>query len=425
MIAAIRRAVAFQLATATLIAGLVHSTDASAQAPSSTQPPIKIGTTIGLTGPTASSGKIGMTTMKIWVEDINARGGLLNRRVDLVYYDDQGQPSAVPGLYTKLINVDKVDILLTSGTNMTAPAMPVIMSHNRLVLASFALGVNEQFKYPRYFQTMPYGPDGKNELARGFFEVAAKLDPKPRSVALVGADAEFASVALEGARAQAKRLGFTVVYDKSYPPSNTSFGPILRAVQATNPDLVFVASYPPDSVGIVRAAREVGLKTTLFGGAMVGLQNAAIRQALGESLNDVVNYELYNAEPTVQFPGTKEFIARYREFAAKEGVDMLGFYLPPISYATLQIVEKAVTATNSLDDEKLANYIRSNTFKTVSGDIRFGRDGEWVEPRILMTQFRNIKGNGIEQFNEPGKQVILFPEGLKSGVVKAPYIPQQ
>jgi branched-chain amino acid transport system substrate-binding protein len=419
-----REAAAKLTAAAGLLAGLLLPAAALAQAPSSTLPPVKIGLTIGLTGPTASSGKAGMVTMKIWAEDINARGGLLNRKVELVYYDDQGQPSAVPGLVTKLINVDKVDILLSQGTNMTAPAMPVVMSNNRLIVATFALGVNDQFKYGRYFQTMPYGPDGKNELPRGFFEVAAKLNPKPKTVALVGADAEFANNALEGARVHAKRLGFNIVYDKTYPPSNTSFGPILRAIQATKPDLVFVASYPPDSVGIVRAANEVGLKSMMFGGAMVGLQNAAMRQALGNALNGIVNYELYNAEPTVQSPGVKELLTKYRTVAAAEGVDTLGFYLPPTTYATMQIIEQAVKATNSLDSAKLAAYMHATTFKTVNGDIRFGANGEWAEPRILMTQFRNVTGNDVSQFNEIGKQVILYPEKYKSGTVAVPFAAQ-
>src|SRR6185437_9968676 len=110
----------------------------------------------------------------------------------------------------------------------------------------------------------PFGPDSKSVLSNAFFEVAQTITPKPKTVALVGADAEFSNNVLTGARANAKKLGLRIVYDRSYPPSTVDYSPIVRAIQATNPDIVLVASYPPDSVGLVRAANEIGLKTQLF-----------------------------------------------------------------------------------------------------------------------------------------------------------------
>ena len=382
---------------------------------------IKIGTSLPLTGGNASIGKVAQATMQLWLEDINKRGGLMGRKVEFVIYDDQTNPTLTPGLYTKLIDVDKVDVLLGSGTNMIAPAMPLIIERNRLVVANLALAVNDPFEYDKYFQLMAYGADGKNELARGFFEIAAKLNPKPKTVALVGADAEFANNALEGARNHAKRLGFKVVYDKSYPPNQVDFLSVVRAIAATKPDLVFVGSYVSDTSGLVRAAAEVKLKCTMFGGAMVGLQVAALKQALSGVINGVVNYELYLPEPTMQFEGTKEVIARYRTVAASQGLDPLGFYVPPTVYAQLQVVEQSVEATRSLNNDVLANHIRKTTFKTVAGDVKFGAKGEWAEPRILMTQFQKVNGKDLSQFDKAGTQVILYPEKFKSGQVITPF----
>jgi len=383
--------------------------------------PIKIGGTLPLTGGNASIGKVAQATAQIWADDINKRGGLLGRKVELVIYDDQTNPTLVPGLYTKLLDVDKVDLLAGTGTNLVAPAMPLLIERKRLMVANLALAVNDPFNYDKYFQIMPYGPNGKDELARGFFEIAAKLNPKPKTVALVGADAEFANNALEGAREHAKRLGFRVVYDKSYPPNQVDFLSVVRAIAATKPDLVFVGSYVADTSGLVRAAAEVKLKCTMFGGAMVGLQVAALKQQLSGVINGVVNYELYLPEPTMQFQGTRELINRYRAVASAQGLDQLGFYVPPTTFAQLQVLEQAVTATKSLQDEVLADYLRKNSFKTVMGDIRFGARGEWAEPRILMTQFQKVNGKELGQFDQPGTQVILYPEKFKSGQLAAPF----
>jgi branched-chain amino acid transport system substrate-binding protein len=269
--------------------------------------PIKIGFSTSLTGGLASSGKANLLAQQIWQEKINAGGGLLGRSVQLVYYDDQSKADTVPGIYAKLINVDKVDLLMGAATNLIVAAMPEIMQRQKLVMVLVALGSNDEFKYPRYFQTAAWGPDAKGVMGRAFFEVAKTITPRPQTVAIVGADAEFSNNVMTGARAIAKQEGFNIVYDHTYPPSTTDYSPIVRAIQATNPDLVFVASYPLDSVGIVRAATELNLKTQLFGGGMVGLQYATFLQQLSDKLNRVVNYHLYVPSPTMSFSGHRGF----------------------------------------------------------------------------------------------------------------------
>jgi branched-chain amino acid transport system substrate-binding protein len=301
--------------------------------------------------------------------------------------------------------------------------MPIVVQHGKTLMALFALAVNDRFDYPRYFQIMPYGPAGKDEIARGFFEAAMTMNPKPKTVALIGADAEFAINALEGARSHAKRLGLSIVYDQRYPPNTVDFGSVVRAIKATNPDLVFVGGYPPDSAGLVRAALETNLKTMMFGGGMVGFQYAAFKQQFGSSLNGVVNYELFVREPTMRFPGIDQFIAEYRKRAAGAGVDQLGFYVPPFTYAALQVLEQAITAAHSIDDEKLAAAMHGGHFSTIVGDISFDKRGEWTEPQILMTQFQHVRGDDLAQFDRPGTQVILYPPKFKSGELVYPFPP--
>jgi len=386
------------------------------------QQPLKIGFGMSLTGPLAGNGKAALIAMEIWKDDVNAKGGILGRKVEFVYYDDQTSPATVPGLYTKLLDVDKVDLVVSGyGTAVIAPAMPLMMQRNLMFMTLFGLNVNSKFNYDRYFQIMPAGPEPAVGWTRGFFDAAMTLNPKPRTVALVGADAEYPHLALEGARVHVKRLGLKVVYDKTYPPNTVDYSPIVRAIQATNPDLVYLASYPPDSAGMVRAVNEVGLKTRMFGGGLVGPQFAALKTQLGPLLNGVVNYELYTPELNKKFPFLDEFLKKYQTRAAKEGVDPLGYYLPPYAYAMMQVLDQAITATKGLDQAKLAEYMHTHTFDTFVGKVGFAKNGEWSEPRVMMVQFGGIKGNSIDQWKQPGIVTVLDPGAYKTGSVRAPF----
>ena len=384
--------------------------------------PIKIGFSMAMTGGLAANGKSALLAQKIWEEDVNAKGGLLGRPVKLIYYDDQSNPATVPGIYTKLLDVDKVDLVIGPyATAQIAPAMPIVIQRNKLFIGLLGLAVNTEFNYPNYFAMIPSGPDPKPSFTKGFFDTAMAQTPKPQSVAIVAADQEFSRNASDGARENAKKAGLKIVYDKTYPPSTTDFAPIVRAIQATNPDLVVLCSYPPDSVGLVRSINEIGFKPKMIGGAMVGPQATALKTQLGPALNGFVNYDFWLPVPKMMFPGVEELIKKYQARAPAEGVDLLGYYMAPWGYAQLQVLAQAIEATKSLEDKKLADFIRANSFKTVLGDVRFGKNGEWAESRVLQVQFHDIKGNDVEQFRTMGTQTLLTPELYNSGKVIFPF----
>jgi branched-chain amino acid transport system substrate-binding protein len=384
--------------------------------------PIRIGLGMALTGGLAANGKAALLAMEIWRDDVNKNGGLLGRPVELVYYDDQTKPATVPGIYTKLLDVDKVDFVVSGyGTNLIAPAMPIIIERRLVFMGLFGLANNEKFNYPYYFQIAPNGPTPAQEFSRAFFEVAARQNPKPQTVALVGADAEYPHNALTGARENVKTLGFKVVYDGTYPPTTVDYTPIARAIKAANPDVVFVASYPPDSVGMVLAAHEVGLKPRLFGGGMVGLQFAAFQTKLGAKLNGIVNYDFWVPEPTLNFPGINEFLKKYQAQAEKLGVDPLGHYLPPWAYAMMQVLGQAIEGAKSTEQKAVGEYLRAHAFDTIVGKVKFGSNGEWEKARMLLVQYQHIQGTDLAQFAGPGKRVVLLPEEWKSGALIYPY----
>jgi branched-chain amino acid transport system substrate-binding protein len=305
---------------------------------------------------------------------------------------------------------------------MIAPAMPIVIEHGKVFIGLFGLAVNSDFHYPKYLSMIPSGPDAKSAFTRGFFDIAMQQNPRPQTVAIVGANAEFSSHAMEGALANAKAAGLKVVYDQSYPPATADFTPIVEAIQATNPDMVVICSYPLDTNGMVRAINEIGFEPKMIGGAMVGLQSTSIKTELGQELNGIVDYDFWLPEKTMEFPGVMNLIKRYQAKASSEGVDPLGYYMAPFAYADLRVLGQSITATKSLDDTKLADYMHHAAFKTVVGDVKFGSDGEWANSRVLQVQFHDISGHGLEQFRNAGSvETILTPSKYKTGNVIYPY----
>ena len=384
--------------------------------------PIRIGFSMALTGPLAANGKQALLGAKIWEEEINAKGGLLGRKVELVNYDDQSNPANVPGIYTKLLDVDKVDLVNGPyGTNLIAPALPVVMQKGKLLIGLFGLDANREFHYQRYFSMLPAGPKPGQAFTEGFFQVAAQQKPKPETVAFAAEDAEFSRNACEGARENAKTFGFTISYDKSFPPGTTDFSPIVRALQAANADLVVICSYPLSSVGILLAANELNFTPKMLGGAMVGLQSTVFKDKLKSKLNGVVNYETWVPSPKLMAPAA-EFFKVYQERAKAAGTDLLGYYLGGWGYAYFQLLGQAIEGAKTLNDEKLAEYMHSHEFKTIMGDVKFGSYGEWTKQASMQVQYHNITdAANLETWRGMSYQTVLTPEDQKTGELIYPY----
>jgi branched-chain amino acid transport system substrate-binding protein len=385
--------------------------------------PIKIGFSMALTGPLAANGKQALLGAKIWQEQVNAKGGLLGRQIELVNYDDQSKPDTVPGIYTKLLDVDKVDLIVSGyATNMVAPAIPVAMQKGKTLIGLFALAANSEFHYPKYFSMLPSGPTPKESFTEGFFQVAAAQNPKPKTIAIAAEDADFSHNAAEGARSNTKKYGFQSVYDKTYPPNTTDFSPIVRAIQAANPDLVVFCSYPLSSVGLALSANELGLKPKMMGGAMVGLQATVFKDKLKSKLNGIVNYETWVPSPKLLAPAA-DFFKTYQGRAKAEGVDPLGYYLGGWGYAYFQVLQQAIEGTKSINDDKLADYMRSHEFKTImASNIKFGKDGEWTKSGMLQVQYHGLTDSAnLDTWRGMDYQTVLTPADEKTGNVIYPY----
>ena len=392
-------------AGAVLAAGAAHAAD-----------PIKIGCSASLTGGVAVNGKQVMLGWELWRDDVNAKGGLLGRQVELDCYDDQSNPTLVPGIYTKVIEVDKADLLIGPyATNMAVPTIPILIQHNMTTIAVTALAANHLFHYPGYFVMLSSGPDPRHAFTDGFMAVAMSMNPKPKTIALSGADAEFAKNSIDGARDNAKKAGLQIVYDQAYPPNTTDYGPVMHAIEAVHPDIVYNAGYNPDTVGMVHAAHETGLKAQIFGGTMIGLASTAGRMQLGALANGILYVDAFSL--SFDYPGLKDVLARYQARAAKEGTDPIGYSYIPFAYGAGQILADAVTATGSLDNQTIAKYIHTHSFDTIAGPVSFTSDGEWTEARMVVVQFQGIKTGSLDEFKDPKHVVTVWPPQFKTGDV--------
>lgn len=379
---------------------------------------VKIGMSMPQTGTLGAGGQAALVALRLWVDEVNSRGGLLKRKVEFIAYDDQTNPANVPGIYTKLLDVDKVDLLIAPyGTVPTAPIMPMVKQRELLLIGNFSFQVNAKVQHDMWFNNSPW--NDASSWSDGFVSAGRKAGAK--SIAFLAADQEFAQNLANGARVLAKNANIKTVYDQNYPPATTDFSSLIRGIRAARPEMVFVMSYPNDSVAVIRAVNEIGVgsQVQVFGGGMVGLQFTPIMTALGSLLNGVLNYNSY--VPGMKFPGIEDFLARYAKRAKEAKVDPLGFYLPPFNYAIGQIYEQAINATKSFDHKTLAAWLHKNEVKTVVGPIRWDKNGEWANPRVVQAQFRGVVDKDMEQFRKSGKQVVIYPEAYKTGNVITPF----
>jgi branched-chain amino acid transport system substrate-binding protein len=384
--------------------------------------PLRIGYCLSLSGALASNGKTAQLAHQIWQENVNKDGKLLGRPVELVCLDDQTNPNLVADLYHRLLDVEKVDLVIGGyGDNSVAPAMPLIIERKRFFIGLMALAVNAKFHYPQYFVMIPTGPQPNAALSEGFFEIAGRQSPKPQTVAILVADAPFSQAPAQGAKENLARQGMRVIFEGKYPLSTTDFRPYMEDLKKINPDVLFLCSYINDSIGLIKAINQAGVSPKVVGGAMIGPQNGVVKRELGALLNGLLNYEYWLPVPSLLNPHIQSLVATYQDRAEKAGADPLGYYVAPMAYAQLQVLGQAVNAVGSLDDAALSDYTRKATFETVVGTVTFGEGGGWAEPRVLTVQFRDIKGNNISEFKRPNTEAVVYPLEAASDSLIYPY----
>jgi branched-chain amino acid transport system substrate-binding protein len=357
--------------------------------------PIRIGSTLALTGPLSATAQVHKLVGEIYIDQLNARGGLLGRKVEWVVKDDQSKPDLARTLYEQLITADKVDLLLGPyATGAILSAMGVAQRYNK-VLVHHTLGVPSLAKYDKQFPAWSLGSDPGVTVNNTLFEALANGPKPPKTVAVVTSKFPSIHFMSMGARETIKKRGLTEVLFLEWEFGNRDFGPIASRVKDAKPDFVFVGAIGLDGNLLLDAMKKIDYVPPQHfymypaPGPLVALPEA--KNALSVTIFE--DHAPFNTRPQAA-----EFIAAYRERATKANFpDTSVEVQAAASYTAWQILEAAVVATKSLDDKVLADWLKKNRVNTIQGSLRFDGASNYGDDLMRIKQIQN------------GKWVVVWP----------------
>jgi len=367
---------------------------AQAQAPSGT--PIRIGSTLALTGPLSSTAQVHKLVGDIYVEQLNKRGGLLGRPVEWIVRDDQSKPDLARTLYEQLITADKVDLLMGPyATGAILSAMGVAQRYNK-VLVHHTLGVPSLAKYDMQFPAWSLGSDPGNTVNNTVFEAVANSGKAPKTVAIVTSKFPSIHFMALGAREVAKKRGLNEVLFLEWEFGNRDFGPIANRVKDAKPDFVWVGAIGLDGNLLLDAMKKIDYTPPLHF-HMYPAPGPMVKAPETRNALSVTIFEEH--PPFTNNPVAAEFVKLYNDRAAKANLpDTSVETQAAASYTAWQILEAGVKATNSLDDKAIAAWLKKNRVDTIQGRLRFDGPTNYGDDLMRVKQVQN------------GKWVVVWPK---------------
>ena len=370
------------------------------------QQPIRIGSTLALTGPLSATAQVHKLVGDIYVEDLNKRGGLLGRKVEWVLKDDQSKPDLARTLYEQLITADKVDLLMGPyATGAILSAMGVAQRYNK-VLVHHTLGVPSLAKYDMQFPAWSLGSEPGKTTTDTVFESLAKGPKPPKTVAVVTSKFPSIHFMSMGARDTIKKRGLQEVLFLEWEFGNRDFGPIASRIKDAKPDFVWVGAIGLDGNLLLDAMKKIDYTPPQHfylypaPGPLVTLPEA----------QGALSVTIFEEHPPFSTrPKAADFIKTYRERAAKANFpDTSVEVQAAASFTAWQILEAGVNATKSLDDKKIADWLKKNRVDTIQGNLRFDGPSNYGDDLMRIKQVQNGKWLVVypPEFAAPGAKMI-------------------
>jgi len=369
---------------------------ASLPLPAAAQTPIKSGASMSVTGTYAKPGSYQKEGYDVCIDELNAKGGLLGRKVELVIYDDQSQPATAVKLYEKLITEDKVDAVMGPYSSAVSEAVANVTEKYKKVMVAPLAATTSIFKKGRKYIFMVITP-AENYLD-GLIDMAAKRGLK--TVAIINEDTLFPKASAAGTAEAAKKRGMQVVLQEAYPKGNTDFSALLVKIKAANPDVIAAGTYFDDAVAITRQMKELNVNPKMFG-LTVGGDLPEFYDLLKQNAEYV--YGSTQWDETLPYPGQKEFLAAYTKKFKHEPS-----YHAAAGYAGCLIYGEAVKRAGTLDADKVREQLLKMEIKTAFGDYKVDADGFQVAHKMVMLQWQD------------GKRVVVWPDDLAGGKARYP-----
>jgi ABC-type branched-subunit amino acid transport system substrate-binding protein len=361
-----------------------------------TQAPIRIGSTLALTGPLAATSLIHKVVGEIYVEQLNKRGGLLGRKVEWIVKDDQSKPDLARTLYEQLVTADKVDLLMGPyATGAILSAMGVAQRYNK-VLVHHTFGIPSMAKYDMQFPAWSLGPDPAKTVPTTVFDALAASPKPPKTIAVL--TSKFPSVHFMslGAREVAKQRGIKEVLFLEWDFGNLDYGPIAARVKDAKPDFVWVGAIGLEGNQLLEAMHKIDY-TPSEHFYMYPAPGPMSKSPLAKNALSMTVFEEH--PPFTEAPGAKEFVALYHERAAKAGIPDTNVEVQAAaSYTAWQILEAGVRGAGSLDDKAIANYIKTHKIDTIQGKLHFDGPSNYGDDLMRVKQVQN------------GRWVTVYPK---------------
>jgi branched-chain amino acid transport system substrate-binding protein len=377
-------------------AALAGAVLVSLSVPAGAQTPIKIGASMSVTGTYAKPGSYQKEGYDVCIDELNAKGGLLGRKVELVIYDDQSQPATAVKLYEKLITEDKVDAVMGPYSSAVSEAVANVTEKYKKVMVAPLAATTSIFKKGRKYIFMIITP-AENYLD-GLIDMAAKRGLK--TVAIINEDTLFPKASAAGTADAAKKRGMQVVLQEAYPKGNTDFSALLVKIKATNPDVIAAGTYFDDAVAITRQMKELNVNPKMFG-LTVGGDLPEFYDLLKQNAEYI--YGSTQWDDSLPYPGQKEFLAAYKKKFKHEPS-----YHSAAGYAGCLLYAEAVKKAGSLDADRVREQLLKMETRTAFGDYKVEPDGFQVAHKMVMLQWQD------------GKRVIVWPDDLANGKPRYP-----
>ena len=362
-----------------------------------TQAPIRIGSSISLTGEYAAPGVNAQRGYQLCVKQVNEKGGVLGRRFEFVVYDDQSQPATAVRLYEKLITQDKVELVLGPYSSAITEAVANVTEKYKLPMVAANATTTSIFKKGRRYIFMVGSP--AEGYLEGLIDMAARNGLK--SVGLIYEDTLFPKATVDGTQAIAIRHRMRIAFREAYPKGSTDFSAILTKVRAANPEIFGAATYFDDAVAITRQMKELNVNPKMYG-VTVGGDLPKFYELLGKNAEFI--YGATQWEPELPYPGGREFTEAYR----KEFSGASPSYHSAGAYAGCMILAGAIKQVGSLDRDKIREAILKLHTMTVYGDFRLDGDGFQIGHKMVMFQWQD------------GKKAIVWPDALAATKARFP-----
>ena len=392
------------------MAGLIVSLSAAAPPAIAQQAaaPIRIGSTLALTGPLAQTGAIHKISGEVFIQALNKAGGLLGRPVEWVLLDDQSKPELARTLYERLITVDKVDLLIGPyGTGAILAVTPVAERYGKILVSS-TFGIPKLSKYERHFPAWPLGPNPEQTIPALVFDALAGGGKPPKTIAIVTSKFPSVQFIAAGARDVAKARGITEKLYLEFEFGTRDFGPIAARIRDADPDLIFAGAIGARRQHASRSPRQTELHAAAIISTCIRRRGRSRCRRSGRGALATALFE--DLPPFTTSNVAKTFVADYHAAAAHANLPYQeADTQAATTYSALQILTAAVKATGGLDDKALAAWLKTNRVDTLVGNVRFDGPGNYGDDLDKIKQVQDGKWVVVapKAFVTPGKSIIV------------------